>query len=404
MSISFDGNIVVSSVAFESGVTHEGNNEVNLVESTGPTFRRYSLSSLTQVGTSVTTLSAPSGVTLINSSSAVVCSSGNTQVDFIEISSGFRTNHTGALQTPSTPDKSQYIAVDSASNTVMYISTSTSPMKVVKVIPNQVISQIDIPAVFSASLRCIISKESGRFLLGDTIGHIYEMDVNGNILDNFILPIPNTEPTTNTGSAYSQLSIQSLAYSDNLLLATVGGSLNGMMYLIDWTTKTVLQIIQTEPGSNFNVLSNPASGVCLAGTQATTTANKPIHELDFTTNIPIHATSTLFTDSTGGIIACGINTTNNKAWALQESTDRIRVFTVTPRESTTRLITVQDGANVEARVILIDDTTAGASKIILDTYSLSPATYRVPSGKNIIEMVKYNDGVTAKWATSRYTS
>ncbi len=111
--ISYLGSISATSCTFKAGVTNESNNQVVIVEDSSTTLRKYSLSTLAQVGVSVTTVTVPSGVALINSSSAVVTSSSSSSFDFIDLTSNARTNITSMESTPSSSIPStQFIASD----------------------------------------------------------------------------------------------------------------------------------------------------------------------------------------------------------------------------------------------------------------------------------------------------
>ena len=77
-----------------------------------------------------------------------------------------------------------------------------------------------------------------------------------------------------------------------------------------------------------------------------------------------------------------------------------------PRASTTRTFTVQNnGINQVARLVLLDDTGGqGTDTVLLDTKMQSPATYTVPTGKTIIEIVRIGEGTNSLWDVSTYST
>jgi len=403
MSITYDGAISVSAVTWRDGATDTTQNQVYIVESSSSTMRKYDLSTRSQVGSNINTLSTPSAITLATNLSSVIVSSAVTTVDIIENSSGYRTNIAGGLATGGTV-KNQQIAGDTSTGICIAATNTTNTL--VKVNANtQTVSQLSILGSGpSFTFTTVILKSAGRWLVGgnnSTVGNarIFEIDANGTIYDEMPLPMsPNggTQTTSNVSA------IAGMAYDTNILTIATADT----VFIYDWTTKAQLYVFQTSTSSASDalILSNAASGECLLTCGVNTTPNNSVFELDFSVN-PGQIKDSLFLTAINSVTAAGINTANNKGWALQNTaTPKIHVFTITPRDTRTRTVTVQNGgSDVKCRLIWLDDTSSPA-QLIFDTIMQSPATYRIPSNKTIVEIIKYGEGTTALWDLSRYTT
>lgn len=403
MSITHSGNVTLTSATVRDGCTDETNNRVCLVESSSNTFRQYDLSSpFNQFGSNLTVLSTPAAVCLINASSAVIASSAVSTVDFVELASNTRTNVSGGATVGISTAKGQLGAGDT-SNGIAFFCNSNS-RKLTKIVASTyAITQPDVAFTANSTATAIIFKGSGRFLVGTSNGHIYEIDTTPVIKDAFVFGL---DPNVITGTqSFTSTSIRYLSYDNNILTFS---TVDGTLVIMDWSTKTVLH--KSQPGKDNGIsLCQAASGIALASRNWTTGANNLIYELDFTIEAPRCDTNggIYFTDSTGAIPAMGVNTSNATGWALQSTTNKIRIFSVAPRASTTTTFTVQypSGTNVKARILCLDDTSGvGTVKRTLDTYMQSPGTYRVPTGKSIVWFPIFGDGTNARSQIKRIST
>lgn len=400
MSITFDGNISPTSTIMRDGCTDEVNNRVCIVDSSSTTFRAYSLNSpFTQFGSNTTCLSNPAAICLINSASAVIRSNSVTTTDFIELSTNYRTN-TGVSVGGAVPatSKGQQCASD-PSLQVAFFATSTNQAITRVSIPANSIQSITIPNMGSSNVTCVILKGSNRWLIGTSDGEIYEIDSAVNIIDSWHSNLAPSLGMQRSNLTVPASQIQFMSYDNNILTFS---DTDGNLFVMDWSTKTVLRQRHTALGNDKGYcLSNSASGVCLISMDYAQNTIKPISEMDITV-LPGQLRDTLFTDSAAPVPAMGINTTNGKCWAIQNTTERIRVFTVTPRDTTvSSTITLEAGYD-KARMLLLDDTGGqGTVKVILDTVILPNSQYRIPTGKSLIACMKHGDGATAKWKLNR---
>lgn len=411
MSLTFLGTLTATSCTWRDACVDEVNNHVVFVESTSTTLRRYDLTTRNQVGTSYTCVASPAAVCLISSASAVVASASSASFDFIELTSGYRTNITSMNTVFSASvSKGQYIAADSSAKVGFYVTSATREL--VRVDGNTFggARMQNYRLNSNESFCSIIYKSPGRFLVGSNFGQVYEIDLNGIVVDQLSNIV---EPTDGLGilSGTRETAIYWMAYSDNILAVSFKGSTSVLFY--DWTTKT--QIKRLSPGgqNNGNFLTNSASGVCLIGrsylSQDATSIPQTLSELDITVAPgSINDSPALIPNSTvtmGG----GINTSNGICFVMQQNSTtpaNMYIFQLAPRASVTSSVTIQSpsGTNVPGRLIAIQDNGSNDSKVVLDTYMLGPATYRFPAGKNLKVIAEYKEGTSSRWECAEITT
>lgn len=401
MSLTYINGATLSSASIRNGCTDEINNQVLIVESTGPSLRKYNLNTVAQVGSNITCVSSPSAICLINSASAVITSSSSGSVDFIELSTNYRVNVTGAPTVSSTSSK-QVIAADPTNSVAMACTSTAKQLVRINGSTFNTTNLSNLEIVGSSTFTCIILKSPGRWLAGTSLGEIVEVDSTGKVYDRMRISIENNVGREPDSGSLLITDIYGLAFDNNMLLVSTG---QGVLLYYDWTTKTLLNTrpICVFSGGQAFTLSNTASGVTCGGSLSTSSGS-PFVALDITCR-GLDTDGYIFTGGTGAILAAGINTLNARGWFLFGSTN-LRVFSLSPnRVTTTRTFTVTDsGQNVENELILLDYEASSIGKPILHTYMKSPATYRVESGKVILEIIKYGDGDNAKFAFNKYTS
>lgn len=395
MSLIYLGASSVVSIVRDA-VTDTANNRVITVHSDN-SLRAYSLSTLLQTFAATGLTSTPAGVCLINSASAAVANFNVTTVDYVELSSGYHQAVAGGFA--NTWERSQLIASDPASSIALIVGNSRTVARVQaspQVVTNFSITTPDANCIF----QCIILRTTGCWLIGTNYGYVYEINAFGVITDQLRIELTPSIGTTVGVSLASMPVVGSLSYADNLL--TVGTDEG--IWIYDWSTKTLIKYSPATPGSTTAncILSNTASGVCI---QSYTTPNigSTFKELDIAVR-PLYVRDSLWGPSNTATLCAGINTLTNVGWAIQPTASLIHAFNVVPRASTLRTFTAQvGGIDQRCRLCLIDDTGgASGNFVFFDTYMQSPAVYRVPTGKNIIEFKKIGDGITALWSGSSY--
>lgn len=361
-------------------------------------LRAYGLNNLLLTMSVTGLTSSVRGVCLINPSSAVVISSATT-VDFVELTTGYKQAVSGAIGGGT--QRNLLIATDPASGVAMAIPVFGRQLFKVTSSPQAVTSaSIDVADVNSV-FQCIILKSTGRWLVGTSYGFVYEFDSNFRITDQLRVKFDTSVGTT-LGVTMIEPWINTLSYADNLL--TIGADLG--VWVFDWSTKAQLKFTPASSTTTqiVNTLSNTASGICLHSMQVNN-KNASFKELDIAIR-PLYVRDALGSNSTSSVAILGINPTTNVGWAIQPNLNLLTSFYVIPRASTLRTFTAQiGGVDQKCRLVLIDDT-AGASGnfVTFDTIMQSPATYRVPTGKSIIEIKKIGEGTTALWSGSSYST
>lgn len=394
MSLTYVASVTPTSATLRDGSTNELDNQLIVVESSTPSIIIYNMDTQAQVnrwGVS----SAPSCVEMVSTGVAAVGYSSTSTIDFVQLSTGFRLS--AAAGTTTSTVKGQLMAADlSLQAGFMCSSTSRNYFRFDYAAGGVVTSFTNSAINTSSATNCVILKAPGRWLFGTTFGQVFEVDASGAILD-----IADFGSTPNSGnisvSTNNANNITYLSYDNNLLLIQWS---NGTMTLVDWSTKEVLNQFV----NNAGMLSHAASGVCIGSRNATTTTTSNcLFEVDFTI-FPYKVANPLFSDQTSAFLAAGINTTTGRGWALQ-TTPRIRFFDVVPRSSTTTTYSFEpQGSHVPYRLTVIQDDGVGNESVVLDTYSQSPGSYRLPTGKTLINLYRYGEGANALYQASVTTT
>lgn len=402
--ITYDGTIDTGSLTLRDACTDETNNLCIIVESGTNTLRAFNLSSLTQSGSNLSVTAAPYAVMMLNSASAIVAGSSTT-LDLVQMPNLYRTTHTGSLGL-STVTRTQRIAVDTANSTAM-IAPSTNKTLVRFVGSTATVTQITLDMPAQDNIQSIIFIGNSRYICSTSTGHLYEIDSTGKIYKKATIDrMPTNTRGTNLASLTRVISGFMTYYDGFLYVSTTGSTSSGFTTILDWTTGTIINQFPTMDSNTGVIVSNSASGHFLSARSADT-VNASIHQVVYDNNMiayGFNTDSTLFTGSAGSIVNMGINTANSKGWALQEVIDDIRVFTISASSLTTTR-TVSSPNNVDFRLIMLDMTDGqGSVKRYLDTYTTSPRTLTVPTGRTFIEIIKIGTGSDATWDVSKYNT
>lgn len=377
-----------------------------IIESSTPSVRILNTSTLAFILSS-TTLSSPIGISMINASSAIIVSNSVNTIDLIEVATGYRQNYAGGLSTSNVKTTGgQQVAGDASTSVALAVTSGQRTMVQFNGAAGQFkVTQIVIQDDSNDVTRTVILKGPNRWLVGTAQGTLYELDSLCNVLDTFDLRLATFPLGANNPFAGSQgLPINQLAYDNNLLLVECGVA----MLLIDWSTKTILKTYSPEASNTVPAIMfcNSSSGEVIVS-PVTSVSTIPVYEMDMTVQ-PFAVRDTFLNDSTGTASQI-VGMANSVAWwADGASPAKIRTYTVVPRDTTLRTIfvmTASNGVHLPAHLTLLDDTGGvGTAFTILDTQMQSPGTYRIPTGKTLIEIVKVGLGSLMQPDVTRYTT
>ncbi len=414
MGLSYDGTITLASGNnIWCGATDETNHRIVVIADESPTkIQVWDMVTRTQVGSDITAslTSGMKGIVVVGSgASAIVMGTGTSNAQIVELPGGYVTTGTGGNTMPSLARKGQNGAVDTTNRNALFISSSSRTMSKVAYTAGGTltVSSITVPFLANVEANCIIYKSSDRFIIGTEQGGIYEIDSSGNVYNTISIG-QNYDPYHLSGSGSIVASnIYAMAYDNGILLAVTS---EGVLYKIAYDTQTILNRIQLYNGVQLS-LSNSYNGTSLIGinTAVSSTLDNPVRYCDFTCSQNSKVTDLFYAQDHGEIIDMGIDTSNGKAWIIQDQAsgtgaDLIHIISLTPRASTTRTFTIQDNSvHQRCRLLLLDDTDTD-KKLITDILIQSPATFRVPTGKTVKEIIKANDGITAKWGYGEYST
>lgn len=393
-----------TSVTYKDSCPAINSNAIVLVEDNTPSLRVYNASTLAFMASSTLVNTSAIAVTMVNALSALVMYSSVTSLDLVEIATGYRQNYVGGATPPGSRSLGgQMIAGDPSQNIALGI-TSTN-IQLLKFNGNTFTVGLQLWAAENDTGTCIILKGPNRWLLGTLNGLVYEIDSFLNVIDSFNLrlvtfPVGTNNPLGNQNA----LRVTQMAYDTNMLILETDGT---AVLVVDWSTKTIIKTWTPEAAVIQPLFfSQSSSGELLMTADQN---NDVMYEMDMTVS-PLTVRGFFYTDSISPVATIGMNASGIGWFVDQASPVKIRSFNVTPRATTTRTITVMNtsgagGVNQQARLTIIDDTSGtGTAFTILDTVMQSPGTYRVPTGRTLMEVVKVGSGVNATYDLSRYNT
>jgi hypothetical protein len=409
MAITYQGSTaftITGSPLIRGGATWEAGNRALIVVSGSNALVQFDLTTMAQVG-SGTTLGSPVAVTLIDSASAVIISSGGSTVDFYELSSNTRSNVAGGIV--GTAPANGTLAADPTNKIALYVNAGG---RSIAKINGNTFTVTNFTFNFSNSntnagqLNAIVFIGNRRWIVADALGNLFEIDDFGNCYKQFSINMGSSQLVQNPISTSTSplVSPRNLQFTDNMLLMQND---SGVFCIVDWTTGQTIWSWQTaNNNSGRSTVSETASGICMVYNSAN--ASNPIGcivEMDLTVK-PGSILSELYLQSTGTVVDVGFNSQNSRGWFVYDTnpTTTVRFFSLANERVTgTRTFTVQkNGTDVQARLIVWEDGVLG--RPFLDTLMQSPATYRVPTGKTMIELVQIGEGETAEFGVSRYST
>lgn len=298
---------------------------------TQPRYRAYTLETMKEVATS-SNLVAPSGIALFSGGvSACVTSSTSSQVDFIELTTAYRTSvSTGASTTVSNTISQQVaaqgliaISTRSTTGTVQRINATTA---------TPTVASVAVGALSGQTARCVIPKTgTDNWFIGTSDGKIHEIDLNGFVYQTITIPSTPavSAPTIHVGN---------LSYYAPYILASTN---HGSMYLYNYSSSAFVGHDMAHPCDSSNVctpLSMAASGLAIMG-RPTTPGNSwsDITEVYFEKG-SILCNSVFFNEINLAFNNVGLDQTSSKAWILGNTTTgnyQVRVFDVTSNAKVT---------------------------------------------------------------------
>lgn len=404
MTLSLSASAFLGTVVTKDSCANINTNSLVLVETSTPSLRVLNASTLAFMVSSTLVSTSAAGVSMINASSAIVNYSGVTSLDLVEIATGFRQNYTGGAATPAARTSGGQLIAGDPSQGIAFGCTNGNN-QLVKFNGNTFTVSLPVISDENDATQCIILKGPNRWLVGTTNGLVYEIDSLLNTIDSFNLRLV-TFPfgTNNPLGNQSALRVNQMAYDNNMLIIDCNST---AVLVIDWSTKTVIKTWVPDAAiTQPTFFSASSSGEILIGSF---TNNNVLYELDITVQ-PLTVRGFHYLDSTSNLGTVGLGPSGLGWFVDTASPAKIRSFNVTPRSTATRTITVMSasgagGVNQQARLTVVDITSGtGTAFTQLDTFMQSPATYRLPTGRTLMELVKVGSGANASYDLSIYNT
>lgn len=353
---------------------------------TQPRFRAYNLSTLQEMASSTALVSTPSGLALLSGgASAVVTSSGSSQVDLVQLSTGYRTLVTTGANTTVSNVINQQVA-PGLSNKAVSTRATTGTVQRIDASPSvMTVTSVTVAALSGQTARCIIPTGDGRYFIGTSDGKIHTINDTGFTYQTITLP--NT-PNVSTPTFH----VASLSYYDPYILAT---TTQGMAYLWNYSSSAIVstQMVGTCDYSNVTCpLSMNASGMAVMG-RSLTPGNSwsDISEVYFEKGA-ITFPSVFFNEINLAYNNVGLDPSTWICWEQANTTTanyQLRTFDITPNNKIQVETAIQkpQGTYVGGDIIRIRDDGIGRTVVESDqTIGASATLIPASEGHNYIEI------------------
>jgi hypothetical protein len=212
-----------------------------------PLFKAYDIENGQELY-SLTPVSGACGIAIVNDLSAILVSNTNNQVDFIQLSSGYRTLITSGASTVNTNTNTQQVTAVNG----IAIATRAIASTVMKITASAV-SQLTVTGMTGIAKCATCDLTSGTYFLGTTDGKIHEINSSGTLLATVTLPCT-------PGISVADVDIFGISVSLPYVAVTTG---QGYLYIYNWSTgtiKTVLPIMEATATTNGVALCDSVSG------------------------------------------------------------------------------------------------------------------------------------------------
>lgn len=353
---------------------------------TQPRFRAYNLSTLQEMASSTTLVSTPSGIALLSGgASAVVTSSGSSQVDLVQLATGYRTLVTSGANTTVSNVISQQVAPGLGDKAVSTRATTGTVQRIDASPSVMTVTSVTVGALSGQTARCIIPTGDGRYFIGTSDGKIHTINDTGFTYQTVTLPnTPNVSAPT--------FHVASLSYYDPYILAT---TTQGMAYLWNYSSSAIVstQMVGTCDSSNVTCpLSMNASGMAIMGRSlAPGNSYADIVEVYFEKGA-ITFPSTFFNEINIAFNNVGLDPSTWICWEQANTTTanyQLRTFDITPNNKIQVETAIQkpQGTYVGGDIIRIRDDGIGRTVVESDqTIGASATLIPATEGHNYIEI------------------
>lgn len=353
---------------------------------TQPRLRAYSLTTLQELASTTNLVSTPSGIALLSGgASAVVTSSGSSQVDLVQLSTGYRTLVTSGANTTVSNTINQQVAPGLGEKAVSTRATTGTVQRIDASGSTMTVTSVTVGALSGQTARCIIPTGDGRYFIGTSDGKIHTINDTGFTYQTVTLPnTPNISTPT--------IHVASLSYYNPYILAT---TTQGAAYLWNYSASTITSVQSVSIGDSSNVtcpLSFAASGMALMGrSSAPSPSASDIHEVYFEKGA-ISFPSTFNNEIAVAFNNVGFDPQTNIGWIQANTTTanyQLRTFDITPNNKIQVETAIQkpQGTYVGGDIIRIRDDGIGRTVVEVDqTIGAAPTLLPASEGHNYIEI------------------
>lgn len=340
---------------------------------TQPAFRSYTASTLAPLVSGSGIVSNPSGIAIVNASSAIIVSSTASQIDWVQLSTGARAGVTSGAAATFYATAGGQIDVNRSTGYALATKSTTGSVTLINTL-SFTCSSMPVTSLSGRNATCVRTKDS-NFLIGTSDNKVHELSIAGSLIKSLTLP------STPQVQALTSLRVASMSYYNGYLLVS---NTAGVLYLYDWSQATP-QLLDSYFRANWDltnctVLSSSVSGTCYMTSIPSNSQgiNQPLIEIYFEKG-EILCQDVYFNNRVSGYRGNWIDPVQNYAGCFSSDTSSgtpLRVFEVSGNNKVTVSTRVQDPISVDisARIIRIRDNGLGRKIVETDTSIPSAVT------------------------------
>ncbi len=369
---------------------------------TQPAFRSYNLGTIAPLVSGSGVVSGPSGIALVNTSSAIVVSATNSQVDWINLATGARAGVTSGAAATFYSQISNQVVCNRTTGWGLATKSATGSVTLINAL-SFTCSSMPIAPLTGQNATCVANKDS-NFLVGTTDMKIHEVSVAGSLVKSLTL---NQAPS---GIAVSSLRVDAITYYNNYMLCA---DTAGILYLYDWSTGTPT-LLDTWVGQAWDLNTGLSLTAAVSGTTIMTnsrgtggTNSMAVFEIYFEKG-EIVVQDIFYTNRSTGYRGADIDPIQN--YVVVQTTETtssvpLRLFRTTSNNRVNVPSRIQDPATLDiaGRIIRLRDGGVGKCCVEVDTSIPSSTTNLVATGgMDYIEIALATS--PDRWGVREYTA
>jgi hypothetical protein len=348
----------------------------------------------------------PAGIALYAAGSAVINYSGTSKFDFVDLTTTYIATTSTNANPALTAFNAQQISANIITGYAVATHSTTGRYHIINCLTRSASSFT--PSFLTGQAVNVVNTKDNNFILGTSLGNVYEVDQAGNLISGYQLP-----RTKNNGITPLSYPVLSLVYAPSSVIVTTG---RGTGYVLSLSASSISSEFLCQEAdfpsvSTSACLSNVSSGAVVLGSPAMLGYTQGIQEyalgssafsaLDSTFMECNMAIKDIKIDPSGTLALIGTQDVNNLTF-------KVRSCNITPSSQVTVKTRAQYpvGVDITGTIIRIKDRGVGMSAIEVDQAITAGDNYPLACSNNDYIEVCLNGltGPSELWDVREFTA